>query len=103
MPPLALTSLLQHALPWLSADGRAAVNTLICTNGRVGSARALCARLGLRSRFQLSRLLHREGLPPYEELAGWICVLYWMLMADAGVGRARSVPSPGKRGSRRRA
>ncbi len=87
MPPLALTSLLQHALPWLSADGRAAVNTLICTNGRVGSARALCARLGLRSRFQLSRLLHREGLPPYEELAGWICVLYWMLMADAGVGK----------------
>jgi YVTN family beta-propeller protein len=60
------------------------VNTLICDNGRVGSAQVLCQRLGLRSRFQLNRLLHREGLPPYEELAGWVCVFYWMLRADAG-------------------
>jgi len=82
MPPLALASLLQGALPWLSSDGRAVVNTLICDNGRVGSAQALCERLGLRSRFQLSRLLRREGLPPYEELAGWVSVLYWMLRSD---------------------
>jgi len=82
MPPLALASLLQGAVPWLSSDGRAVVNTLICDNGRVGSAQALCERLGLRSRFQLSRLLRREGLPPYEELAGWISVLYWMLRSD---------------------
>ena len=87
MPPLALTSLLQGALPWLSSDGRAVLNTLICNNGRVGSAEALSRRLGLRSRFQLSRLLRREGLPPYEELAGWVCVFGWMLRADAGVGR----------------
>ena len=39
--------------------------------------------MGLRSRFQLNRLLRREGLPPYEELAGWVCVFYWMLKADA--------------------
>ncbi len=82
MPPLALASLLQGAVPWLSSDGRAVVNTLICDNGRVGSAQALCERLGLRSRFQLSRLLRREGLPPYEELAGWVSVLYWMLRSD---------------------
>jgi len=82
MPPLALASLLQGALPWLSSDGRAVVNTLVCDNGRVGSAQALCERLGLRSRFQLSRLLRREGLPPYEELAGWVSVLYWMLRSD---------------------
>jgi DNA-binding beta-propeller fold protein YncE len=62
------------------------INTLICDNGRVGSAPALSARLGLRSRYQLGRLLQREGLPPYEELAGWVCVFYWMLRADAGDG-----------------
>ncbi|HEV8382372.1 MAG TPA: YncE family protein [Gemmatimonadales bacterium] len=87
MPPLALASLLQEALPWLSSDGRAVLNTLVCNNGRVGSAQALCRHLGLRSRYQLHRLLRREGLPPYEELSGWVCVLHWMLRADAGVGR----------------
>lgn len=84
MPPLAIALLFHRALPWLSAHGRAVLNTLICDNGRAGSAQVLCQRLGLRSRFQLNRLLHREGLPPYEELAGWVCVFYWMLRADAG-------------------
>jgi DNA-binding beta-propeller fold protein YncE len=83
MPPLALALLLHPALPRLSALGRAVINTLICDNGRVGSADALAERLGLRSRFQLNRLLHREGLPPYEELAGWVCVFHWMQRADA--------------------
>lgn len=87
MPPLALAALFHRALPWLSPDGRAVIRTLICDNGRVGSAQALCERLGLRSRFQLNRLLHREGLPPYEELAGWVCVFYWLLQADAGGGQ----------------
>ncbi len=87
MPPLALTSLLQQALPWLSADGRAVMNTLVCSNGRVGSTQVLCERVGLRSRFQLNRLLRREGLPPYEELAGWVCVFYWMVRGDAADGR----------------
>lgn len=87
MPPLALAALLQGALPWLSPNGRAVVNTLVSSNGRAGSAQALCQQLGLRSRFQLNRLLRREGLPAYEELSGWICVLYWMVQADAGVGR----------------
>ncbi|HEV2686861.1 MAG TPA: hypothetical protein VGW79_09500, partial [Actinomycetota bacterium] len=63
------------------------INILICDNGRVGSVQTLSARLGLRTRFQLGRLLHREGLPPYEELAGWVCVFHWMLRADAGEGR----------------
>jgi len=92
MPPLALGSLLEGALPWLSPDGRAVVNLLVCSNGRVGSAQTLCQRIGLRSRFQLNRLLRREGLPAYEELAGWVCVLHWMLQADAGVGRGSLLP-----------
>lgn len=92
MPPLALAVLLNRTLPWLTVDGRAVINTLICDNGRVGSAEALCKRLGLRSRFQLNRLLRREGLPTYEELAGWVCVFYWMLKADAeGSGSLRAL------------
>src|SRR5260370_37344931 len=98
MPPLALASLLQGALPWLSSDGRAVVNTLICDNGRVGSVRALCERVGLRSRFQLGRLLRREGLPPYEELSGWGSLLCWMIdraRETGGTGlRPRWAPTP---------
>src|SRR3989442_15974116 len=93
MPPLALTSLLQQALPWLSADGRAVMNTLVCSNGRVGSTQVLCERVGLRSRFQLNRLLRREGLPPYEELAGWGWGFFWMGRGGAAEGR-RALPSP---------
>lgn len=92
MPPLALASLLHQALPWLSVDGRAVVNILICDNGRVGSAQALSERLGLHSRFQLNRLLRREGLPPYEELSGWVCVFYWMVRGDLAQGRAALRP-----------
>src|SRR5687767_15097215 len=88
MPPLALALLFNHALPWLTVDGRAVINTLICDNGRVGSAQTLCKRMGLRSRFQLNRLLRREGLPPYEELAGWVCVFYWLLKAEGGALRS---------------
>lgn len=84
MPPLALVALFQRSLPWLSPQGRAVINSLVCDNGRAGSTNLLCERLGLRTRFQLNRLLHREGLPPYEELTGWVCVLHWMLRADAG-------------------
>lgn len=82
MPPLALASLLHRTLPWLSGQGRAVINWLVCYNGRVGSTHALVQRLGLPNRFCLSRLLRAEGLPPYEELSGWVCVLYWMLRAD---------------------
>src|SRR6266481_202557 len=92
MAPLPLASLLHQALPWLSVDGRAVVNTLVCDNGRVGSAQALCQRVGLRSRFQLNRLLRREGLPPYEELSGWVCVFYWMVRGDTSQGRAALRP-----------
>ena len=63
------------------------MHTLVCSNGRVGSTQVLCERVGLRSRFQLNRLLRREGLPPYEELAGWVCVFYWMVRGDAAEGR----------------
>jgi len=82
MPPLPLASAILTRLPWLSAQGRAVINVVVCENGRTGSADLVAARLGLRTRFQLARLLRREGLPPYELLTGWASVLYWMFEAD---------------------
>jgi len=84
MPPLPLASALLIRLPWLSAEGRAVINVMVCENGRTGSADLVAVRLGLRTRFQLARLLRREGLPPYEVLTGWASVLYWMFEADRG-------------------
>lgn len=75
------TALLQ-SLPWLSARGRAAINFLIYDHGRSSSAEALAARLGLSTRYQLARLLRREGLPTYETLTGWISTLYWRSEAE---------------------
>lgn len=82
MPQLPLASVLLHSLPWLSSGGRAAINMLVCDNGRVASARSLAARLGLRNRYQLARLLRREGLPTYDLLTGWISSLYWRVEAE---------------------
>lgn len=82
MPPLPLTSLLQTALPSLSADGRAVISALGCFNGYPSSAGDLAAMVGMRSRYQLARALRREGLPPLEELAGWARVLYWKVEAE---------------------
>jgi len=82
MPPLPLAAILLQSLPWLSPRGRAVVNFLVCNNGRVPSADRLAARLGLRTRYQLARLLRREGLPPYDALTGWVSLLFWRVEAD---------------------
>ena len=77
MPPLPLTTLLQAALPELSTRTRAVLSTLGCYNGDVPAAGEVATLVGMRSRFQLARTLRQEGLPPFEELAGWARVLYW--------------------------
>ncbi len=82
MPPLALTSLLQTALPRLSADGRAVISALGCFNGDPSSPADLAVMVGMHSRYQLARVLRRDGLPPLEELAGWARLLYWMAEAQ---------------------
>ena len=82
MAQLPLASALLHSLPWLSTRGRAAINFLVCENGRTSSAAELASRLGLRNRYQLARLLRSEGLPTYEMLTGWISSLYWRVEAE---------------------
>lgn len=89
MPPLPLTTLLQTALPELSTQSRAIVSTLGCYNGDVPAAGDVAALVGMRSRFQLARTLRREGLPPFEELAGWSRVLYWLVEAEASSASLR--------------
>lgn len=59
------------------------VSTLGCLNGNAPSARDMAAWVGLRDRYQLARVLRRDGLPPLEQLAGWTRVLYWMLEAES--------------------
>ena len=82
MPLLHLTALLQTALPDLSKAGRAIVSTLACFNGRLTNATKCAALAGLRDRHQLHRQLRRDGLPPFEQLAGWTRVLYWVSEAE---------------------
>ena len=83
MPPLPVAALLETALSGLSRTSRAAVSALACYNGDPGSAADLAALVGVRSRYQLARALRRDGLPPLEQLAAWVRVLYWLLEAEA--------------------
>ena len=73
------STLLQTALHWLSPQGHAVIQLLVTTRGYAGSAHQIALAVGLRNRFQLSRLLDREGLPSLENLAGWIRVMIWVI------------------------
>jgi hypothetical protein len=67
-----------------SADGyrshlvRAVLDALFLSGGCIGSATQVAARLGLENRFQLTRMLKREGLPPLRALGSWVRVLSWI-------------------------
>ena len=70
--------LLQTALHWLSPQGHAVIERLVVTRGYPGSAHQIALAVGLKNRFQLGRLLSREGLPCLEDLAGWVRVMLWV-------------------------
>lgn len=82
MAPLSLAGRLYAALPWVSERVRAILTSLAASNGRIGSADHLARVAALRSRFQLARLLRRDGLPPVGELVAWTRVLYWLHQAE---------------------
>jgi hypothetical protein len=73
------STLLQTALHWLSPQGHAVIRHLVISQGYPGPAHEIAIAVGLRNRFQLSRLLDREGLPSLENLAAWIRVMIWAL------------------------
>lgn len=70
--------LLRDILPHISTEGRALLTALARDGGRLSAAAFHAAQVGLRNRHQLARHLKRDGLPPLEELAGWVSVMTWM-------------------------
>lgn len=78
----ALQQELHAALPHLSARARAVIDALLLSGGSIGSATKVAARLGMPSRFALSRMLRRHGLPGLRELATWISLLQWLIAAE---------------------
>jgi len=72
-----------HAFrPDLSLRTRAVVEAVLLCGGPIGSAQCVAPHLGLRNRFELARLLKREGLPPLHDLAAWASVLAWLDRAE---------------------
>lgn len=78
----ALQRDLHAALPPLTVHARAILDALLLTGGSIGSASVVATRLGLPSRFALGRMLARQGLPGLRELAAWISLLEWIILAE---------------------
>ena len=64
------------------AQRLAVLEAMFLNNGSIGSAERVAGMLGLRNRFQLARLLRREGLPPLHRLTKWVTVLSWLSVAE---------------------
>ena len=82
MPLCTLVGAIHTALPGLSERTRAVVEAVLLSRGSIGSAARVALHLGLRNRFELARLLKREGLPPLHDLANWGSVLVWTDQAE---------------------
>lgn len=70
------------ALPGMTLLPRAVVEAVVLAEGSIGSTRLVARLLGLRNRFQLARMLKREGLPPLHRLAAWTTILSWVRAAE---------------------
>jgi hypothetical protein len=91
---------IRAARPAMTLFSRAVVEAILLAEGSIGSAQVVARELGLRNRFELARLLKREGVPPLHRLAQWATVLSWVVAAERdGVSlcwmafRARRHPS----------
>lgn len=69
--------------PDLSLRCRAVIEAVLLSGGSIGTAGEVAPHLGLHNRFELGRLLRREGLPPLHYLAGWASVLTWLERAES--------------------
>lgn len=68
--------------PRLTLRAQSVIEAVFLSEGSIGSAHDVAGRLGLRSRFQLARLLRRDGLPPLHRLAEWATILSWVVTAE---------------------
>lgn len=73
---------LRAALPHVSPQARVILDALRFGGGRIWSAAEMARLLGIPSRFTLGRMLRRQGLPGLRELASWINVLGWVIVAE---------------------
>ena len=69
--------------PDLSLPSQAVVEAVLFCGGPIGTAEQVAPHLGLHNRFELGRLLRREGLPALHYLAGWASVLKWLEGAES--------------------
>src|SRR5437879_985307 len=68
--------------PALAFRSRVVLEAVLLSEGPVGSAAEVSEFLGLHSRFELSRLLKRDGLPSLRHLSAWALVLSWVERAE---------------------
>lgn len=73
---------IEASRPHLTFLARSVMEAILLSEGSIGSAREVANRVGLRSRFQLARLLKRDGLPPLHRLAEWATVLSWVTVSE---------------------
>lgn len=66
---------LSLTIPRLSTVGRTILAEIAYAGGCIDCPDSVAAKVQLRSRHQLARLLRREGLPQIEELCAWVKVL----------------------------
>jgi hypothetical protein len=77
--PIATILSVRPALtPW----SRTLLEAVFLAHGPVGSMAVLAGRIGLRNRFELDRILRRDGMPPLHRLAGWVTVLSWVEQSE---------------------
>src|SRR5258708_31850415 len=72
--------------PVLELESRIVLEAVFLSEGPVGSAAAVSRFLGLHSRFELGRLLKRDGLPSLRHLSAWALFLSWVERAEGEGG-----------------
>ena len=73
---------IRTARPLMTLLPRAIVEAIFLSEGSIGSAQAVSRALGMRNRFELGRMLRREGVPPLHRLAEWATVYSWIVAAE---------------------
>lgn len=68
--------------PDLKLFSRAVLEAVLLVEGPVGSLADVARVLGLDNRFQLARLMRRDGLPSLRCLASWVSILSWVTTAE---------------------
>ncbi len=77
-----LLAAIQSIRPNLDFKTRVLLEAMLLMEGPLGSAEVVSRDLGLRNRFELSRLLQREGVPSLHRLSAWVLLLSWVQRAE---------------------